>query len=524
MYLGVRDKDTICAVSTPNGIGGISVIRISGINALKIVQKSIKNPPKIIESHRVFLANFINSSSLVIIDEVCITAFLDGRSFTGEEVVEISCHGSPTICQLILDQLCFHGARVADRGEFTYRAFLNNRLDLIQAESVLSVIHSKSELSAKLALRQLKGDLSSKIKKLEDEILWCLAHIEASIDFSSEDIEIIQDHTLLNKLDIIETKIVELIHSFKFGKMISDGVQITLSGKPNTGKSSLMNLLLQSNRSIITDVAGTTRDVIKEDFLYEGIRFVLVDTAGIRNDTNDIIEKMGIERTFKEQNEAQINLVIFDFSDYFNHSNLESITSFDQESFFLFSNFDLDSTFLILNKIDLSFDPQQAEFLRNYWKKISEFSSKEDLLSDFCYRFKEPYLFEFIVSLFNYLELHFNFKTNKDLISWISKHIVFCSTFDLTSRNYILNTVTQSWVTLSSHIDNISVTSSRQKDSLMKCLHFIETSKLAVGNGLGHEFIALDLKEALLSIQSILGIVYDDQILDKVFKEFCLGK
>lgn len=524
MYLGVRDKDTICAVSTPNGIGGISVIRISGIDALKIVQKSIKNPPKVVESHRVFLANFINSLSLVLIDEVCITVFLDGKSFTGEEVVEISCHGSPTICQLILDQLCFHGARVADRGEFTYRAFLNSRLDLIQAESVLSAIHSKSELSAKLALRQLKGDLSSAIKKVEDEILWCLAHIEASIDFSSEDIEIIQDHTLLNKLDIIETNITELVHSFKFGKMISDGVQITLSGKPNTGKSSLMNLLLQTNRSIITDVAGTTRDVIKEDFLYEGIRFILVDTAGIRNNTDDIIEKMGIERTFREQDEAQVNMFIFDFSDCFGHPAQERNKSFNQESFSLFSKFDLNSTFLILNKIDLSLNPQQTEFLRNYWQKISKFASKEEFFSDFRQQISEPCLFQFIVSLFNYLELQFNFKTYQDLISWISVHVIFCSTFDLSSRKYILNAVMQSWVDLSSHIDNASVTSSRQKDALVKSLHFIESTKLAVGNGLGHEFIALDLKEALLSIQSILGIVYDDQILDKVFKEFCLGK
>lgn len=524
MYLGVRDKDTICAVSTPNGIGGISVIRISGIDALKIVQKSIKNPTKIVESHKVFLANFVNSLSLVIIDEVCITVFLDGKSFTGEEVVEISCHGSPTICQLILDQLCFHGARIADRGEFTYRAFLNSRLDLVQAESVLSAIHSKSELSAKLALRQLKGDLSTQIKKVEDEILWCLAHIEASIDFSSEDIEIIQDHTLLNKLDTIETKITELVHSFKFGKMISDGVQITLSGKPNTGKSSLMNLLLQTNRSIITDVAGTTRDVIKEDFLYEGIRFILVDTAGIRNNTDDIIEKMGIEKTFKEQDEAQVNMFIFDFSDYYNDSNQERNKPFNQESFSLFSKFDLSSTFLILNKIDLGLSPRQAEFLRNYWRNVSKFPSKEELFSDFCHQVNEPCLFQFVVSLFNYLELHFKFDTYQDLIGWISAHVIFCSTFDLASRTYILDTVMQSWVSLNSHVDNISVTSSRQKDALMKSLQFVKTTKLAVGNGLGHEFIALDLKEALLSIQSILGVVYDDQILDKVFKEFCLGK
>ncbi len=345
MAFGSRDKDTICSVSTPNGIGGISVIRISGSEALKIVSKLMKNPPKMIESHRVFLVNLMDFSNQSIIDEVCITPFLNKKSFTGEEVVEISCHGSPVICQQILDQLCRNGARLAERGEFTYRAFINGRIDLVQAESILSVIHSKTELSSKLALRQLKGELSQKVKYIEDQILWCLAHIEASIDFSAEDIEIIEDHVLLEKLSKIDQEMTTLISSFSTGKMISDGVQLTLSGKPNTGKSSLMNLFLQADRSIISPIAGTTRDVIKDEFIYDGIRFILADTAGIRNETSDVIEQIGIQRAIKEQKEAQINLLLLDF--------FENPSAFDENQFFFLKELDLKQTYLVLNKADL---------------------------------------------------------------------------------------------------------------------------------------------------------------------------
>lgn len=515
MMFGSRDKDTICSVSTPSGIGGISVIRISGSNALKIVSKLIKNPPKIIESHRVFLANFIDFNTQSLIDEVCITPFLNNKSFTGEEVIEISCHGSPVICNLILDQLCNQGARIAERGEFTYRAFLNNRIDLVQAESVLSVIHSKSELSSKLALRQLKGDLSKKIAEVEDDILWCLAHIEASIDFSAEDIEIIKDDVLLLKLSQIQNKISSLIKSFKVGKMISDGIQLTLSGKPNTGKSSLMNLFLQNDRSIISPIAGTTRDVIKDEFLYDGLRFIIADTAGIRHKTDDVIEKIGIERTYKEQKEAQVNLFVFDF--------FEDPQNFDPLQFEYLNGFDFSTCFIIFNKMDLYLSSSAMESFKSEWKNLQQRINSNPEIDIFSVISDEK-IKNLLKKAVNYLEKTRVFDANSHINLWLSEHLIFCSSMDAASRDLILGAVKNIWIHSGNVIENISVSSSRQFDDLNQAFSLINKTYAGVEEGLGHEFIAFDLKDALLSVQRILGIVYDDQILDKVFKEFCLGK
>lgn len=519
MAFGSRDKDTICSVSTPNGIGGISVIRISGSEGLKIVSKLIKNPPKLIESHRVFLVNLMDFSSNSIIDEVCITPFLNKKSFTGEEVIEISCHGSPVICQKILEQLCRNGARLAERGEFTYRAFINGRIDLVQAESVLSVIHSKTELSSKLALRQLKGELSQKIKLIEDQILWCLAHIEASIDFSAEDIEIIQDDVLLEKLSNIEAEMQRLISSFSTGKMISDGVQLTLSGKPNTGKSSLMNLFLQSDRSIISPIAGTTRDVIKDEFIYDGIRFILADTAGIRNETDDVIEKIGIQRAIKEQNEAQINLLLLDL--------FENPSAFDDKQFLFLKNLDLKQTYLILNKADLFFKSEEIKNLSLQWKSFfnkKEQSGVQGWFDEFLKMFSSPHLRSFFMQLHSFLQSSFIDFTDFDFHQFFSKNIIICSSQDPESRSLILDNVKKHWVNSENQIENISVSSARQFDDLVRAHQLLHKTKEAISNRIGHEYIAFDLKDSLLAVQNILGIVYDDQILDKVFKEFCLGK
>lgn len=520
MAFGSRDKDTICSVSTPNGIGGISVIRISGSESLKIVSKLMKNPPKLIESHRVFLVNLIDFSTKSIIDEVCITPFLNKRSFTGEEVVEISCHGSPVICQQILNQLCFFGARLAERGEFTYRAFINGRIDLVQAESVLSVIHSKTELSSQLALRQLKGELSQKIKSIEDQILWCLAHIEASIDFSAEDIEIIQDKVLLDRLSVIEEQMALLISSFKTGRMISDGVQLTLSGKPNTGKSSLMNLFLQNDRSIVSPIAGTTRDVIKDEFVYEGIRFILADTAGIRSKTDDVIEQIGIQRAINEQNEAQVNLLLVDF--------FEDRNNFDISQFDFLKGMDLTSTFLILNKADLLFSHRDLKALLQKWFSLitsDEFKNQPtNVLRQVKNEFGNKELNGFFDSLLQFITANFESISEDDLIKWMLTHILLCSSLDSQTRSYILDKVRALWVSSQNQIENISVSSSRQLGDLIKAHGLLIKTKEAIASSIGHEYIAFDLKDSLLAVQNILGIVYDDQILDKVFKEFCLGK
>ncbi|MCK6598240.1 MAG: tRNA uridine-5-carboxymethylaminomethyl(34) synthesis GTPase MnmE [Bdellovibrionaceae bacterium] len=527
---GVRDKDTICSVSTPNGIGGISVIRVSGQQALKIVKISIKNPPKMIESHRVFLANFSNFVTGETIDEVCITPFLDGKSFTGEEVVEISCHGSPTICQLILEQLCEHGARLAEPGEFTYRAFLNSKLDLVQAESVLSVIHSQSKLSAKLGLRQLKGELSKILHEIEDNLLWCLAHIEASIDFSAEDIEIVKDEVLLLKLREVEGVVVRLVDSFKTGKIISDGIQLTLSGLPNVGKSSLMNLFLGTDRSIISAIPGTTRDVVKEQFLYDGIRYIIADTAGIRSETQDVIEKIGIERTLKEQEEAQVNLFLLEL--FKERSEKTNEMPFNTTQLEILKKLNLDSTFILLNKADLELSTTELSSLRSNWDRAKgrlaslnfSFVDVISFLSTSGIRADSVRVFDFIVNFVDYLLQNKYFQDQFLALKWVFEKVLVCSAADPLSKSVILSAVRSFWLNDQSAIENISVSSSRQYNQLKESMQILSKTIQAIEGGIGHEYIAFDLKEALISIQKIIGVVYDDQILDKVFKEFCLGK
>ncbi len=305
MYRGDRDQDTICAVSTPHGVGGISVIRVSGLDTLSIVAKICPFLPEHPESHRVYFGvlrnsqNAAGSASADEIDEVLVTYFKKGKSFTGEEVIEISCHGSPVICQSILHELVLLGARPADRGEFTFRAFMNGKLDLVQAESVLSLIESQSQQAARLALRQLKGSVSKKLEDIENDMTWVLALAEAGIDFSTEGIQLVENSVVLERLDKIEKSLEELVGTFKVGRVLKDGFRIVLTGLPNVGKSSLLNLFLEDERAIVTDIPGTTRDVIHGDTSFKGVKFTFLDTAGLRESVSDLVEKIGIQKAGK---------------------------------------------------------------------------------------------------------------------------------------------------------------------------------------------------------------------------------
>ncbi|MEK6627806.1 MAG: tRNA uridine-5-carboxymethylaminomethyl(34) synthesis GTPase MnmE, partial [Bdellovibrionota bacterium] len=287
-----RSEQTICAISTPQGVGGLAVIRISGVEALSVCKRISKslNKKKVIESHRAYFSEIFslseNSSENAFvnkIDEAVITYFAKGKSFTGEETVEISCHGSKFIVQQILELLISCGCRMAERGEFTYRAFMNGRLDLVQAESVLALIESQNQASAIVALRQLEGHVSKQFAELISDLTWCLAHIEASIDFSEQGIEVVDTGVLVKKLESIAEALKTLTHSYQSGKLIKDGIKVALIGEPNVGKSSLLNLLLQSDKAIVTPIAGTTRDAIEGDTLYDGVKYSISDTAGLRD-------------------------------------------------------------------------------------------------------------------------------------------------------------------------------------------------------------------------------------------------
>ncbi|MEZ4870987.1 MAG: tRNA uridine-5-carboxymethylaminomethyl(34) synthesis GTPase MnmE [Bdellovibrionales bacterium] len=313
MFSLERDHDTICAVATAPGVGGIAVIRLSGSIADQVIRKSCPFIPNPTESHRVYYGFLIDPISSEEVDEVLVTYFQKGKSFTNEETYEISCHGGQVVSQNILDILIQSGARLAEPGEFTYRAFMSGRIDLVQAESVLQLIDSQSKKSARLSLRQLKGQLSNQLRVIETEMTEILAHLEANIDFAAEDIEIKSNLYLSEKASAIETQLAELLKTYQQGRIINSGLKVALIGLPNVGKSSLMNTLVGEERAIVTDVPGTTRDIVESRTLINGVVVEFVDTAGLRS-TEDKVEKLGIQRTQVALREADLVFVVVDLA------------------------------------------------------------------------------------------------------------------------------------------------------------------------------------------------------------------
>lgn len=306
-------EDTIIALATPAGVGAISVIRLSGDESIKIVDKYFSGRTKLTEtkSHTVHYGKIICDES-GIIDDVLITVFRSPNSYTGEDSIEISCHGNPLIVQKIINLfLITNRVRLAEPGEFTRRAFLNSRIDLSQAEAVLDIIHSRTEASFRGSRNQLDGLLSKKVEFLRKSIINALSYIELELDFAEEDIEFINNSELLKKLDEIIIEIDSLLESYNFGRIIRDGVNVALVGKPNVGKSSILNFLLKESRAIVSEIPGTTRDVIREEISINGVLFRLFDTAGLR-DSSDVIEKEGILRSRETIKNADIVLFIED--------------------------------------------------------------------------------------------------------------------------------------------------------------------------------------------------------------------
>jgi tRNA modification GTPase TrmE len=476
MFRPDRDQDTICAVSTPHGVGGISVIRVSGPRTLSFVQKISPFLPEHPESHRVYFGNIKTAETAQEIDEVLVTYFKHGKSFTGEEVIEISCHGSPVICQTILNELITLGARAADRGEFTYRAFMNGKLDLVQAESVLSLIESQSQQAAKLALRQLKGSLSKKLEEVEDDMTWILAHAEAGIDFSTEDIKIVDNTLVLSRLAKIETILEELVGTFKTGRLLKDGFRVVLTGLPNVGKSSLLNLFLEDERAIVTDIPGTTRDVIHGDTSFEGVKFTFLDTAGLRESVSDLVEKIGIQKSKEATGESDVVFFVFDIE---NGLSAEELT--------ILEGLDPKNTYILANKTD----------------RLSQLPAKNDLLKP--------------------LQNSKFFQKIGDLEAFMKRRVFFVSALDKKMRAQVLNELVQEFADL--QVENtVLISNSRHLENLTRALENTRRSKVVVTASLGDEFLSLELKESLIAIHETLGKRFDDQIMDRVFKEFCIGK
>lgn len=460
-----NDEDTICAVSTPPGVGGIAVIRVSGGQSLSFAQKVCPFIPERPESHRIYYGHAREVQSNEAIDEVLASYFGHGQSFTGEATVEISCHGSPMLAGQILQNLIAAGCRSANPGEFTYRAFANGRLDLVQAESVLSLIESRSKKTSRIALRQLEGELSQTLGEIENALTWLLAHLEASIDFSTENLEIVAGEVMQKKAEQALQKLQSLCESYESGRILRDGLNVVLLGRPNVGKSSFLNKLVGLERSIVTEIAGTTRDLVEGELSFDGITVRVIDTAGLQQ-TQDKVEKIGIQRALAAAAMADVVFYLLDLQE---QDWIEDYSRLRQ----------LENPFVVFNKHDLA----------------------------------KP-------------ELDIDWLTRQVSLA-IGKDINKCSAVvsALTGQGLDQVRAFLKQVCQSSHSDQGSVILQvRQFELLSKASVSVERALNLLRTQASPEFIAFDLTEALRSMHELLGKSFDEQVIDRVFKEFCLGK
>lgn len=450
-----RDKDTICAVATPPGLGGISIIRVSGLQARVITRKIALFFPENPESHKVYYGYLTRPETQEKVDEVLLTYFESGRSFTGEETLEISCHGSPLILTEVLKLLVQCGARMADRGEFTFRAFFNGRIDLVQAESVLSLIESKSTTEARNSLRQLEGGLSSEIKSFQRTALKWLAHIEAGIDFSEEGLEVLSPVEMAQEILSLRKSLAKMVDGYQKGRLFREGFRVILLGSPNVGKSSLLNVLLSEDRSIVTSTAGTTRDLVEGWIEVEGVRISLIDSAGLRS-TTDEIERAGVERARSAIHRSDLILYVLDSAAGITAQDLLELDSLKKsEKDFL----------VVFNKSDLKL----TSGIENIpWIAVS---AKSEAVA------------------------------REQLIEVIRAKVRDVGAFE-----------------------GLMISQARHFESLRNADASLRESQSLLSEGRGLELVALGIKEALIEFQTLLGERFDEQIIDQIFKEFCLGK
>jgi tRNA modification GTPase len=463
--------DTIAAISTPLGEGGIGIVRISGKDSIEIADRIFRGklPPSQIPSHTVNYGEIMDPVTEEVIDEVLLTVFRAPKSYTVEDLVEINCHGGYLVLSKVLEQALNCGARLAQPGEFTLRAFVNGRIDLSQAEAVAELIRSKTDLGHKLALRHLKGDLSEKINSYRDKLINILARFEVEIDFSEEDIEPFDRTEAMKEIESIEKDLDSLLATYHDGKILRDGLNVVIIGRPNVGKSSLLNALLKEDRAIVTPIPGTTRDIISEYANFKGIPVRLVDTAGYRI-SKDAIELEGIRRTKVEMSEADIILLVIDDSQDVGTEDLELERQIKNSQYFI-----------VFNKIDVA----KESMTKKNEEKFLEIPSKVGKDKSFVR-----------VSALK-----------GDGIENLKEMIVSCA---LTLKK--------------DQTQGVILSSLRHKDALTRAKRSLSLVKDSLHKNLSPEFVALDLKAALDAIGEVVGKTVTDDILNKIFSEFCIGK
>ncbi len=460
-------KDDIVAISTPTGMGAIALIRIAGDNALKKVEPFFKSRKaggiSNIKSHSIIYGDFIYEDE--IIDEVVLSYFAKGKSFTGQETVEISCHGSTYIQKTIIEKLLTNNIRLAKAGEFTMRAFLNGKFDLTQAEAVSDLIYSDSYSMHKIALNQMRGGFQNDLKVLREELLHFTSMIELELDFSEEDVEFANKNDLLELIDRVKTKVVDLKDSFKHGNAIKNGIPVAIAGKPNSGKSSLLNLLLNEEKAIVSNVAGTTRDAIEDTIIIDGIKYRFVDTAGLRK-TNDEIESKGIEITKSKISKASVLIYLFDINDITKDEIMNDLSEFKRDDLIML---------LVRNKIDLK---NQSDI-------------KMDSILKSCNDFHINEILE---------------------ISAIQKEYLKPLKAKLLSVNK------------ASENNGTIVTNLRHYNSLNEAELSLIDIKKGIKNGITGDLLSIDLRKAIDSIGEITGQITNDEMLGNIFSNFCIGK
>ena len=450
---------TIAAIATPHGVGGISVIRISGIDSILICDKifKAKSKKRLIDanSHTIHYGNIVSGDEIV--DEVLVSVMRAPNTFTREDTVEINCHGGLVVTQKVLLSVINAGAALAAPGEFTKRAFLNGRIDLSQAEAVIDVINSPSSLALSVAANQLGGSLSSDINDLRDKVLEILSQINVTIDYPEEDIDDVERENLVADLKSVKSKISELLETSHRGKLIRDGINTVICGKPNVGKSSILNLLARDSRAIVTDIAGTTRDVIEERITIGNIVLNVFDTAGIR-DTEDTIESLGIDKSKECIKNAELVLFVVD--------SVSGISDEDKE---VFKSLDGKNVIVIMNKSDI----------------ISTFDT--DMFS-------------------GYSVVKMSAKTGDGLDNLTSA----------VENMFNLGKITAG--------DNNAITNLRHKEALTQALNSINSAISALGDFVPYDIVSIDLTDCATHLGEITGKTVSDEIVDKIFSRFCLGK
>ena len=454
---------TIVSISTAPGIGGIGIIRMSGEEAFNILDKIFvpKNKQKIedIKGYSIKYGNIVDGE--YIVDEVLVSYFKAPKSYTTENMCEINTHGGNVILKRILEICLKNGAELAEPGEFTKRAFLNGRIDLAQAESVIDVINAKTEREAKSGIKQLEGFLSKEIKDIKNEIMSVLTNIDVTIDYPEYDVPEVEEKQLKTMLDNVEKRLLKLEKSFDNGKIIKDGIQTVIIGKPNAGKSSLLNAILKENRAIVTDIEGTTRDTIEEFVTINGIPLKLVDTAGIR-EAKDEVEKIGITKSKEEAEDADLVIAIFDSSKQLSKEDIEILDIIKNKN-----------VIILLNKSDLN-------------AKIKE---------------------------------------NDERLLMVTKNILKISALKKEGIEELYKKISEMFNLNKINLDNeILITNIRHKNIISNAITNIKKAKEQVELNMPIDIITIYINEVLENLSEITGEFVTEEIINDIFSKFCLGK